>query len=686
MKKSFLILFFIIPFSVSAQLSNRDSISWGEFMDYFLLNMADEDNVDKLQQIENELEELRANKIDLNSATRYDLLRIPFLDGAKADSIILYRDKKHQFYTLGELMFVNGLTYLDRHFLRFFLYCGEPERKKVSFTQKLYSGKFEIETRADIPFYEREGYKHHSEAELAANSNKEYKGDPLYNVTRFRYKWRNEIEYGLTLEKDAGETFGSHHNYPYDYYALYFHYKSPVKGNEVIVGDYNVSIGQGLLFRGTSFNTRLMSLNGFNRNVPNLTAHKSTAEVDFFRGAAGKVNFGKFNLLAFVSYRSLDASYYRDTIRTIQTTGLHRTKGEIDKENRVDNFTTGARIGYEHKQLMIGATTYYSHYNKYVSPKPTYYNANFFRGKDATGISVDYSWTSDKLILRGETAADKDFHLAITNALTFNPSELWKIFVQQRSISPKFQSLYGDVMQEYSRTMNEHGAMLAVQTSAINYYDFTAYADFFYLPKPVSLNYHSTSGMEAYMGMRYHKSDKWSFSLNYKFRTKERGVPDHLYIKQTVQTHRMNARLDFNGKAFSFHPIFSLNYRRVEKDNDALGWMFSTRCGFKPSKRIDIGTFASLFFSDNYQVALYAYEPRLYKAAYMPSFYYDGFRMAVVANMHFVRNLQIGMKLGTTHYFNKSSISSGAQKIDGSWQTDLSIQLRWTFNAVKRNR
>ena len=685
MKKFLLTLLFLVPFSLFAQLSNRDSISWGEFMDYFLLNTAEEENVSRLQQLESELEELRANKIDINSATRYDLLRIPFLDGAKADSIILYRDKKHRFYTLGELMFVNGLTYLDRHFLRFFLYCGEPEKKKVPFAQKLYSGKFEIETRLDIPFYEREGYKHHSEAELAANSNKEYKGDALYNVTRFRYKWRNELEYGLTLEKDAGEPFGSHHNYPYDYYALYFHYKNPVRGHEIILGDYNVSIGQGLLFHGTSFNTRLMSFNGFNRNVPNLTAHKSTAEVDFFRGVAGNVNLGKVNLLAFISYRSLDGSYYRDTIRTIQTTGYHRTAGELDKENRVDNFTAGTRLGYEHKWLMLGATAYYSHYDKYVSPKPTYYNTYFFRGKDAAGISIDYSWTSDNIRLKGEAAADKDFNLAITNALTYNPSELWQIFVQQRSLSPKFQSLYGDVMQEYSRTMNEHGAMLAVQTSAINYYDFTAYADFFYLPKPVSLNYHSTSGMEAYMGMRYHKSDKWSFSLNYKFKTKERGVPDHLYIRQSVQMHRMNVRLDFNGKAFSFHPIFTLNYRQVEKGDDALGWMFSTRCGFKPSKRIDFGAFAALFFSDNYQVALYAYEPRLYKAAYMPSFYYDGFRLAAAANMLVARNLHIAIKLGTTHYFNKSTISTGAQKIDGSWQTDMSVQLRWTFNVCKRS-
>lgn len=684
MKKSFLILFFIIPFSVSAQLSNRDSISWGEFMDYFLLNMADEDNVDKLQQIENELEELRANKIDLNSATRYDLLRIPFLDGAKADSIILYRDKKHQFYTLGELMFVNGLTYLDRHFLRFFLYCGEPQKKKVSFAEKLYSGKFELETRIDIPLYKREGYKHHTIIDLVSRPNIEYKGDALYNVTRFRYNWKNELEYGLTLEKDAGEPFASSDNYPYDYFSFFFHYKSPQKGNELFLGDYNVSIGQGLLFGGTFYNTRLMLLNGFNRYNTNLRAHKSTGEVDFFRGAAGKVNFGKMNLLAFISYRSLDASYTGDTIRTLQTTGYHRTFGEIDKENRVDNFTVGTRLGYEKNQFMIGATAYYSQYNKYISPKRTYYNENYFRGNEAAGISVDYSWTSEKWRIRGEAATDKDFHLAISNVFSYIPSDLWQFSIQQRSIASNFQSIYGDVMQEYSKTMNEHGGLFAIQTSAINYCDLTAYLDFFYLPKPVYHNYHSTAGMEAYMGLNYHKSENWTLSLNYKFKTKETGISNRLFIKQSVQTHRMNVRLDFNGNKFSFHPALSLNYRKPEKEEDAFGWMISARCGIKPSKRCDFGTFAALFFSDSYQTALYAYEPKLYKASYSPSLYYDGFRFAATANMLLAKNLHIAMKLGSTCYFNKSAIGTGAQRIDSSWKTDFSIQLRWTFNARKR--
>ena len=64
--------------------------------------------------------------------------------------------------------------------------------------------------------------------------------------------------------------------------------------------------------------------------------------------------------------------------------------------------------------------------------------------------------------------------------------------------------------------------------------------------------------------------------------------------------------------------------------------------------------------------------------------YYDGFRLAATANMHLAHNLHVGMKLGTTHYFNKSTIGIGAQKINSSWCTDLSIQLRWTFGVRKR--
>lgn len=98
---------------------------------------------------------------------------------------------------------------------------------------------------------------------------------------------------------------------------------------------------------------------------------------------------------------------------------------------------------------------------------------------------------------------------------------------------------------------------------------------------------------------------------------------------------------------------------------------------WKPAARYQVGGFAALFMSDDYQTALYAYEPQLPRQASFPSFYYHGMRLVATFRARLPWGLEAGLRIGSTHYFNRDEISSGAQRIRSSWKNDVSLQLRW---------
>ena len=89
--------------------------------------------------------------------------------------------------------------------------------------------------------------------------------------------------------------------------------------------------------------------------------------------------------------------------------------------------------------------------------------------------------------------------------------------------------------------------------------------------------------------------------------------------------------------------------------------------------------FAALFFTDSYGCRLFAYEPQLRYAGGFPSFAYHGFRLVALADWALFPWLSLGARAAWTHYFNRSTISSGTQQIDGPDQADVSLQLRLTL-------
>ena len=86
-----------------------------------------------------------------------------------------------------------------------------------------------------------------------------------------------------------------------------------------------------------------------------------------------------------------------------------------------------------------------------------------------------------------------------------------------------------------------------------------------------------------------------------------------------------------------------------------------------------------LFDVDDYKARIYTYENDLLYTFSIPFFQDKGMRYYLLARLNAWEQFSFWLKGGQTTYFNRSTISSGYQEINGNTKTTLKAQVRWQF-------
>jgi hypothetical protein len=107
--------------------------------------------------------------------------------------------------------------------------------------------------------------------------------------------------------------------------------------------------------------------------------------------------------------------------------------------------------------------------------------------------------------------------------------------------------------------------------------------------------------------------------------------------------------------------------------------MFSQNIGYRGEGPFAGDLHLAIFDAESYDVRLYSYERNLLNSFYMPSFYGKGMRLALSVKYNVSASLTLSAKAGHTRYFNRETIGSGTEFIDGNKRTDLYFYLRWKY-------
>ncbi len=179
-------------------------------------------------------------------------------------------------------------------------------------------------------------------------------GSPLESRTRMRFRAAECWELFGQIQHDVGEPSWR------DYFSGSVSWTDDDK--IAILGDYQLDIGEGLLFGGSSpriFSSYPAGLAGL--GGASVRPYHSSQECRGLRGLCIKYPLNDmFNIACFVSRRKMDAKI--DTagqIASIYDEGYHRTAVELDRKNNIAETIIGGRAGISNRRSCQAGITGY---------------------------------------------------------------------------------------------------------------------------------------------------------------------------------------------------------------------------------------------------------------------------------------------------------------------------------------
>ena len=649
----------------------------------------DEDNAYQWESLFEELSDLKEHPLNINSATKEQLERFPFLSDQLIENILYYLYKYGPMLTDKELMMVEDMDVQAYRLLKSFIIVRQPEEKEYIPTLKniLKYGKQELSTRVDVPLYTREGYQPFTSEYIKENPNKRYLGPSFYHNVRYQFRYSDKVYVGLTAEKDAGEPFFAGNNKKgYDYYSPYVYIHNIGKIKALAFGNYRLSYGYGLVMNtdfGMGKTATLSTLT--NRLSGGIKKHSSTDEYNYFQGIAGSVYLTKrLTVDAFYSYRNMDGIVNNLFITSLKEDGYHRIPRDYEKKNTITNQLIGSNIHYNGNRFELGLTAVHNVFNKVLNPTSRPYNKYYPRGRDFWNVGVNYKVFLNRLTWMGETAVDKEGRIATLNMLRYAPKARFQILAMHRFYDVSYQSMYARSVGEGSMVQNESGFYLGFEASELGYFKLTAYGDFFYFPwKKYQLAKNGTRGFDGVVQLNYSPNYNLDMFIRYRYKNKYKDFTPEEGEKIVIPYIQQKGRYQLNYSptdSLVLKTTVDVVHNAYQQKEPSRGILIGQSIGYKFRAfplQLDAG--ASWFQTDDYASRITLYEKGLLYSFSMPSFYGKGERFSLNVRYELNKRLIFQGKYACTHYRDREVISSGLEQINGNLKSDLYFQLRLKF-------
>ena len=648
----------------------------------------DEDNAYQWENLFEELSDLKENPLNINSATKEQLERFPFLNSQLIENILYYLYKYGAMVSINELMVVEDMDLATFRLLKPFITCQPLEEKTHTPTLKsiLKYGKQELSARMDIPLYTRAGYQPFTSDYIKENPNKRYLGPSFYHNLRYKFRYTDKVYIGFTAEKDPGEPFFAGNNKKgYDYYSPYFYIRDFGKIRALALGNYRLNYGYGLVMN-TDFNMgKTTALNTLLNRESGIKKHSSTDEYNYFQGIAGSIQLSEhFTADAFYSYRQMDGIVDNRFITSLKEDGYHRIPRDYEKKNSLTNQLIGSNIQYNGKNFELGLTAVYNFFNKVLNPTYRPYNKYYPRGSDFFNLGANYKFFLKKLTWMGEVAMDKDRRMVALNTLRYRPKANFQLITMHRFYDVAYQSMYARSVGEGSMVQNESGFYLGMEADELWYFKLTAYIDFFYFPwKKYQMTKNGTRGIDGVIQLDYSPTHELDMFIRYRYKNKFKDYNPAEGDKITVPYIQQKGRYQLTyspNDELVLKTTADVVHNAYQHKDPSKGFLIKQSIGYKfPKLPLQLDASVAWFKTDDYASRITVYEKSLLYSFSMPSFYGEGERFSFNTRYELNKHIVLQGKYACTHYRDREVISSGLEQIEGNLKSDLYFQVQFKF-------
>jgi hypothetical protein len=678
-----LFAFLLLPFFSSSQIIDPTSNTTEQQLENATENNEDTETEDDayLQQLIHFIK----NPVNLNTAGEEELKELQLLSALQIENCISYRNLLGNFISIYELQAIPGWSIALIEKLQPYITIRNTEGVFTAFKNRLRGGEHSILSRVSQGLEKSGGY-------TASTSANYYTGSPLKLLMRYKYQFKNLLQYGVLAEKDAGEQFfKGGQKQGFDFYSAHFFIRNIGIIKALALGDFTVNLGQGLTqWQSLAFKKGAEVLN-IKREGPVIRPYNSAGESNFHRGTGITIAKNNISATVFLSYKKLDANMVADSsgisagyISSLQTSGYHRTKSEIEDRSIQRQFVIGANIALKYKSLHLGVNALRYNFKLPLQKDNEPYNIYALHGTAFENYSLDYSYTFKNLHFFGEAAAGNKWNTAFVNGVLLSISAAADFSLLYRNIAAGYQSLYSNAFTENTLPSNEKGLYTGLNVHPGNQLRLAVYTDMFKFPW---LRYRvdaPSAGTDYLVQLTYTPNKQ--LEILSRFHTDNKAInitSDQLTLSSVAPQPKKSWRTQF---------ICKINRSITLKSRVELLWFspktklqeqgFSTYFDFlyKPGLKPWAANMRFQYFdSDGYNSRLYAYENDVLFSYAIPVFYNKGLRIYINYYYNINKSFFIWAKIARTLYSGQTVIGSGLDEIPGNKKTDLRLQLLYKF-------
>jgi hypothetical protein len=685
-----------------------------------LINATETDQQVDYTLISDFLEQLQKRPLDLNTATRSQLLQLPGLNDLLINQLLDHIRRYGPLASLYELQAIDGFRPETVRAIQPFVTIRAQNLKDINPNRKPITGPglrdiaenldFELIQRWTFSAEPRRGYSAPDTAfrdRLDTEGNvvgkdtvlsSRYAGSRDRHYTRFRAQYSPYVSVAVTGEKDPGEAFvwdPKRNYYGYDFLSAHVAIQNYGLIQSLVVGDYTVQTGQGLILsRGLGFGKGADVINAVKMPDIGIRPYASVNENTFFRGAATTLAYKQLRLTAFYSRKNVDGTVAAtDTLTNelletsgLQISGLHRTPSELARRRNLEETASGLRATWSTRTLKIGATHFRQSFGAPINRGMNDYNRFDFRGSENHLTGLDFDWAFRNFNWFGEVARSRSGGIGAVTGMMISLHPKVDAAIHLRHFDRDFHSFYAFAFAERPVTLrNETGlytgfrvypnykwtASLFLDQYQFNWNRFGAGFPSRGSEWLAQVDYRPQRGMSMYARLRIDQKEE------------DASLPDEgPRLEYLVPTRRTQFRVHFQKKInLKMEVRNRIEFSWYEKGDEvrSQGMMFYQDISYRPTYRLKLTGRFAVFDAPAFDSRIYTYESDLLGFFSIPPLSGVGTRAYLMAQIRLWRKIDLWVRYSQTRFYKESGFGSGLEAADGNLDTDWRFQLRWQF-------
>jgi len=590
---------------------------------------------------------LLSSPLDINRATREELERLVILNDFQIESIIDYRIEYGAFLSINELYQIAGLDYKMVNLMAPFIYVNPNETpQKLSLRSLIKDNKSQILLKGRSIIEKQMGYTPVTKTEFEQNPNSRYLGAPGQLYTQYKYEHSDRIKAAVTIERDGGEK-------GVDYKSLNIALYKTGLVEKLIIGDYNVRFGQGLIVWNSFSINSSTEPSSFRKSEVGISPYNSTDENISFRGIAATLNIKKAKLTLMGSHRSYDARVVDGYYTSLLNTGLHNTTTTLERKHSLSGSMVGANLQFSGNKFKISQSMLIYKYNLPYGGRDSLKLAKdkVFKGYGGN-MGVDFYWVLNKTRFFGEAAIDHGASFAGLIGLLYAPDYRYEAALLFRYYSKNYYAPFAGAVSRGGTPNDEMGLKGSYAYRIGKYWRLSSVIE-------ILKDYYYISFIGSY--------------------NKDEGTTHYLKILQSQKRASVRYNISYpviNCLSFANR----LDITSFSGEKLSLGYHFYYEIIYKStSKKFDSSFRIALFNTPVWDVRIYAYERDILYGFSLPALYGKGIRWYY--NLHYrpCRSIDVWLKISQTRYSDRQETGEGLDLITGPSKSELKLQLRWRF-------